>query len=330
MYDEMKMDSDSISDERSIINRMRSIVVAVLFSLLTACSEAPSLTLTVGSNQWPGYETLHLAKKLNLYDDYAIKLVELTSATDVINAFKYGQLDVAALTLDEAILLAQDVPDIVVFLVMDISHGADKLIAKPDIKTLQDLVNKRIGVEQTALGAFFFSQVLKKAELSSTQVIVVPTTVDQHLRMMEMDNLDAVVTFEPTASKLLSQGNLSLFDSSEIPDKIVDVLVTTESQINTKNDSLKQLVSAQWEALNYLSSNPIEAAMIMAPRLHVSAEQLLSSYDDLLLPNQQRNQTLLGGELLKTAIQLNTLMVEEGIHNGQVDVRNLISDRFVQ
>jgi NitT/TauT family transport system substrate-binding protein len=106
-----------------------------------ACSESSPPPLSVGSNQWPGYEPLHLAEKLDLHDGYPIKLVELTSATDVMNAFKYGQLDVAALTLDEVLLLAEDVSDLIVFLVMDISNGADKLIAKFYIKTLADLVN---------------------------------------------------------------------------------------------------------------------------------------------------------------------------------------------
>lgn len=313
----------------SIKNLLNSITLLAMIAL-SGCSEPPPPSLTVGTNQWPGYETLHLANKLHLYDSYPIKLVELTSATDVLNAFKYGQLDVAALTLDEAILLARDVPDLVVFLVMDISNGADKLIAKPYVDGLEDLANKRVGVEQTALGAFFFSQMLKAAELSLTQVTTVPATVDQHLRMMNEGNLDAVVTFEPTASLLMSRGNVSLFDSSQIPDKIVDVLVTTRAKLQSKHDTLLRLVSAQWEALDYLANEPQDAARLMAPRLHISAEQLLLSYEGLLLPDKHQNQTLLSESLSSTASKLNTLMVDEGIITHTIRTNDLITDELVR
>jgi NitT/TauT family transport system substrate-binding protein len=314
----------------SIKRHLAIPIFLAIITLLTACSESAPQPLSVGSNQWPGYEPLHLAQKLGFHDGYPIKLFELTSATDVMNAFKYGQLDVAALTLDEVILLAEDMPDLVVFLVMDISNGADTLIAKPHITSLADLANQRIGVEETALGAFFFSQVLKAANLTRSDVTVVPTTVDQHLRMMESDNLDAVVTFEPTASTLVLQGNVSIFDSSQIPDTIVDVLVTTRPVLEAKYNTIQTLVSAHWDALDYLTHNPEEAAKLMAPRLHISSEQLLQSYEGLLLPNQRHNQRLLGGELDTTVTQHQSLMLKERIINQNSNLETLISDRLVK
>lgn len=314
----------------SIKRHLAIPIFLAIITLLTACSESAPQPLSVGSNQWPGYEPLHLAQKLDFHDGYPIKLVELTSATDVMNAFKYGQLDVAALTLDEVILLAEDMPDLVVFLVMDISNGADTLIAKPHITSLADLANQRIGVEETALGAFFFSQVLKAANLTRSDVTVVPTTVDQHLRMMESDNLDAVVTFEPTASTLVLHGNVSVFDSSQIADTIVDVLVTTRPLLEAKYSTIQKLVSAHWEALDYLNHNLEDAAKLMAPRLHISSEQLLQSYEGLLLPNQRHNQRLLAGELDTTAAQLQSLMLKERIINQNSNLETLISDRLVK
>ena len=40
---------------------------------------------------------------------------------------------------------------------MNISAGADALVVKPQIKQASDLRGKRIGVEQTAVGAYLLS-----------------------------------------------------------------------------------------------------------------------------------------------------------------------------
>jgi NitT/TauT family transport system substrate-binding protein len=312
---------------------MRRLLYALfLLSLLvlSGCSRESTSSLTVGSNQWPGYETLHLAEHLGLFKDVPIKLIELKSATDVISAFEFGQLDIAALTLDEAILVTQAVPDAVVFLVMDISNGADKLIAKPHISTLQDLAGKRVGVEQSALGAFVFSHVLKKSQLEEDEVYLIPSTVDQHLTMMEQDAIDAVVTFEPTSSRLVAEGNIVLFDSREIPNKIVDVLITRKGFLEENISSLKKLVQANWQALDFLQNHPEKAAEIMSPRLAISPQQLLESYEMLILPDQAHNQQILSAELPVTAEELSELMLEENLLHQAPDLQHLITNKVVE
>ncbi len=64
-------------------------------------------SLSVGTNVWPGYEPLYLARSLGLYGQAPIRLVEYASATQVIRAFRNGAIDVAALTLDEVLLLRE-------------------------------------------------------------------------------------------------------------------------------------------------------------------------------------------------------------------------------
>ncbi len=69
-----------------------------------------------------------------------------------MDALRVGSLDLAGLTLDEALLLAQEGVPIAVIWVLNTSAGADALLAKPGITTLDALRGKRIGVEQTAVG----------------------------------------------------------------------------------------------------------------------------------------------------------------------------------
>lgn len=309
---------------------MNKLLTLLLFLLCQACTSEPPQTLVVGSNQWLGYEPLYLARELDLYQDQSIKLVELTSATEVMNAFALGQLDVAALTLDEALKLMAYEPNLQVFLVMDISHGADKLIVNSSIRTLADLANKKVGVENTATGAFFISQILDIAKLQSSDIHIIPSTVDQHLAMMQTGELDAVVTFEPIASRLLEKGFYSLIDSRQIPGQIVDVLIAREQTIIEKKEMLKQLTEAHWKSLNYLKNHPQQAAAIIAPRIEMTVEQLLPSYRNVILPDQQLNAQMLQTEIGNLAGRLAEFMQTKGLLKKIPDTRNIASHVVIE
>ena len=84
----------------------------------------------IGTNVWPGYEPLYLARELGYFDDQPIHLVEHAAATEVIRAFRNGTIDAAALTLDEVLLLAQHGQNPRIVLVMDFSQGGDTLIVQ--------------------------------------------------------------------------------------------------------------------------------------------------------------------------------------------------------
>jgi NitT/TauT family transport system substrate-binding protein len=300
--------------------------------VLSACDEHhyASSPLKIATNQWPGYEPLYLAQQLGFHDKRRIKMIELTSATEVMNAFNLDKVDVAALTLDEVLLLAQRHNDLAIFLVMDISNGADQLIVDQNIQSLTDIKNKRIGVEQTALGAYFLSLILKQAGLKQQDVEVIPVTVNKHFEMMSTQQLDAVITFEPSATRLTSEGFKTLFDSSQTPGEIVDVLVARKGNIEKRPDDYQHLIESHWKSLDYINRHSESAMNLMAPRLHISSEQLIASYQGLVLPNKQMNQSLLGQPLNETIDSVSNIMQQQGMLNSAIDSKNLIDPSVVQ
>lgn len=58
--------------------------------LLVACGPLPEPPLRIGTNIWPGYEPLYLARNLGFYQGSSIKLVEMNSASAVIHALRSG------------------------------------------------------------------------------------------------------------------------------------------------------------------------------------------------------------------------------------------------
>lgn len=317
------------------ILRKGTWMIAVINSLfLTGCMAEPEKALRIGTNLWPGYETLYLARDLGYFEKSPIRLVELSSATDVLHAFRNGVLEVAALTLDETLTLLQTEADLRVILVMDISSGADALLARPSsISGLSHLKGTRIAVENSAVGAIMLTRALERAKLSTEEVEIISATVDNHYELYMSGRVDAVVTFDPVRTQLVNEGAKTLFDSHEIPGQIVDVLVTRKSFLKNRSDILQTLVNGQFKALNYLHNYPEEAAKKLAPRLGITPTELTESFKGVILPNLTANQLLIKGSdplLRQTARELVAMMLERGLLFKEPQIDTLVSDRFLQ
>jgi len=281
----------------------------------------------IGSNLWPGYEPLYLARDLGYYSEEQIRLVEYSSATQVIQAFRNGSVQLVALTLDEVILLRQGGIDARVILVNDISAGGDVILAKPEIESLAALVGRKVGVENTALGAYFLTRALQIAGVSRDAIEVVPIEAGEHEEAYLNGEVDAVVTFEPMRSKLLKAGAHQLFDSTKTPGEIVDVMVVKAEDLEKFGPQVQMVVDGWYGALDHLTSDTEDACERMSKRLGISATEVEASYEGLELPDRDETRRMLSGDeppLQKTAGQLVKVMREQQLIDGEVELSDLI------
>lgn len=307
-------------------------VLAFLVTMLGSCIHRPLSPLRVGANVWPGYESLYLARDLGYYDNSAIQLIDYPSATEVSRALRNGNLEVAALTLDETLTLAATNPDIRVVLITDISAGGDAIIAQSDIKTLAEIKGRTVGVEATALGAFVITRALEQVGLYPEDIEIVSLGVSEHETAFKQGDVDAVVTFEPVRSNLLSAGAHVVFDSNQIPGEIVDVLVVSKSVLDSRRKNLDILIKGWFRALSYLDKNPQDAAERMAPREGIDAEQFLASLELLHIPSLKENQELLSKAdptLINVTKNLSELMFEKELLQKELETRSLLDQSLV-
>ena len=288
--------------------------------------------LTLGTNIWPGYEPIYLARNLGHYDD-RVRLVEYSSATEVIRALRNGLIDMGALTLDELLLLRESGVDMKVVLVTDISDGGDVVMARPEIGSLAELKGRKVAVESSALGAYVLTRALQTVNLKPSDVRVKQIEVDRHLLAYREGTADAVVTFEPVMSRLKNEGAKVLFDSSKISGEIVDVLAVRTEVLGVKNEHLRLLVDGWFKALAHLSERPDDAGRRMADRLQLTSEEVLQSYNGLKLPTLEENRVLLNesnsSSLLASAEKLAQVMREENLLAEKPTLSGLLAPQFV-
>lgn len=309
---------------------LRLISGCALMPFFAACGPAPKLR--IAGHVWPGYELMFLARAEGWLDERQVSLLETASATESMQALAEGRADGAALTLDEVLRVRANGVPLSVVLVFDISAGADVLLARPGIDSPAGLKGRRIGVEQSAVGALMLDQALRAAGLSAREVTQVPLPIDRHEAAWQEGALDALITYEPVAGRLLSSGARNIFDSRRLPDTIADVLAVRASVLDGGSEAVRHLVAAHLRGLAHLASHPQDAAYRMASRLRLPPDRALAAFRGLVLPDNENNRRLLAGTapaLLASARRLSALMASSGLLPAEDDLAGLLRPEFL-
>jgi NitT/TauT family transport system substrate-binding protein len=318
----------------SLASRHGWILIALLpLMLLVSCYRCPDHRLFVGTNINPAHECLYLARSLGYQKTIQARLVELPSASGVLRAFRNRSIDCAAITLDEALLLAAQGQNPKIVLVMNLSHGGDVILAQPEFSTFHQLKGKRIGVESSAMGAYILSRALELGEVPLDEVIIVQLEANEHEAAFRNREIDAIVTSDPVRTHLIKDGALTLFDNALIPNEIIEVLVVREDALATYHQELEELIHSWFQAVDHLNKYPEAAATQMAARTGMSANDLLSAMETLSTPQRQENQQLLGlkdPQFLTILTQLSETMSQRGLLPVPVNAHSLLTDKFVR
>lgn len=178
------------------------------------------------------------------------------------------------------------------------------------------------------------SRALERAGLTYRDIKIVPLEIDEHYRAFIKNKVDAVVTFEPVKSKLLRRGGRIIFDSSQIPNEIVDVLVVEEVYIKKYPDVVQEVVKGWFKALKFWEGNPDKAITVMAKREGLTPEQLKNAFNGIKIPDIKENLTLIdrkNPELRQVAYKLLTVMrTNELIGEGFINIDSLFNGRFIE
>ncbi|MBW8455239.1 ABC transporter substrate-binding protein [Stutzerimonas stutzeri] len=303
---------------------VRGSILLLLFVALLGC-QPESDSIRIGSNRWLGYAPIYLADDLGWTAPSGIRLVEYPNTTGVLRGFRNGMLDAAMLTLDETLLLQDSAAelDLEIILVTNVSAGADALFARAPLTNLKDLAGQRIGVENTALGAYFLSRVLDQAGLRIDDLQVVSLPVHEQAAAFAASEVDAVITFASEGPALESKGARRIFDSRQLPGEIVDVLVVDRQRVT--REQRRRLRALWFDALRTWQDNRGETDPRLHARLGLTPMTLQVTLDGLLMGDRAVNREWFDeGQLQQSIGQLSQYLRERRLLNGS-NPANLIA-----
>jgi len=301
---------------------------AALLAALLGCMREPEPALRIGTNVWIGSEPLYLARDLGHLDLGAVQLVEYPSASEVLRAYRNQAIDGMVISLDELFSLAVDGLQPRAILVVDVSHGADAVVGRRGMRSMQDLRGRPVAVESGALGAFVLSRALALNGMQAADVKVVHLESNEQPSAFEKGQIDGAVTFDPYRVQLLRGGATTLFDSTEIPGEIVDLVAVRASVLEKQPNAVRALLSGWFRALEYMNVDPVGSAHRMGIRQQTSGEQFLAALKGLHIPSRDENLRMLGGaapELALTGRRLMGLMLEAKLLREEVEIERVLA-----
>lgn len=308
---------------------------ATLASALSGpgCQPGDKPPIRLAAHPWPGYELLFLARERNLLDSSLVRLVETPTASANIRALGSRIIEAACMTLDEVLTTRDRGIPLTIVALLDISLGADVLLADSSISSLRDLKGKRVGVEHTALGAVMLESALARAGLTVEDIQMKYVTMDEHEDAVDSRAVSAVVTFEPVKTRLLNKGMKVIYSSASIPGQIVDVIAVRSDLIAPAHfESIRELVQGHFRGLGVWREGGEASRQFLARRLGLRPEDVAMAFSEIELPDIDDNRGWMTGpapRLADTAAALGAAMLNAGLLPSLPGQEGLIDSRFL-
>ena len=299
----------------------RALTLALILSLL-GCSDQTD-TLRIGANRWLGYGPLYLADDLHWMTPSGYRLVEYPHTTGVLRGYRNGLLDAALLTLDEALILQSSGQPVQILLVADVSAGADVLFANAHIQQLAQLRGQRIGVENSALGAFFLSRILDLAKLPASDISVIDMPVNEHLHALRTGQIDAAINFASASASFAPLGVHPLLDSRALPNEIIDVLVINPQRVSAQQ--AKRLRELWFTSQEQWFEQRQDIDPRLSRRLGLNGDELAQTLAGLQIGDRALNQQLRkDGTLLRSLNRLNDYLFSRRLQSKPADIQTML------
>ncbi len=238
--------------------------------------EAELQRVSIAFQQWVGYGPLYLAQEKGFFKEEGLELVFVDEQLDSArrDAFKQGMLDCEAGTID--LLVSKRAEDTPIVAVLEIDHsvGSDGIVATEDIKTVEDLIGKKVAFTRDDVGETFISYLFYKKGMSLDDITIVHRKPDDAWLAFLEGKVDAAVTWEPWLSKAKQRdGGHILISTRQVPEIIIDTLNIREDIVKNNPELVKGLMRGWFKAVTYCKEHPVEASEIIAKHYDVTPEE---------------------------------------------------------
>jgi len=181
---------------------------------------------------------------------------------------------------------------------IDWSRGADAVVAKRGITSINDLKGKKVAVAPSTPSQTLLLFMLEAANLKTTdiQMVEVPTTADAETAF-KSGKVDAAVVWDAQASLREVPGSKVLQSTVTASNIIADVFMGKKAWVNANKDKLRKFYDGWMKAVAEINSDPAakdKAAALMSANLQLSKNDALGMIDALRLTNHGDNINYFG------------------------------------
>ncbi|MGD0023167.1 MAG: ABC transporter substrate-binding protein [Xanthobacteraceae bacterium] len=260
-----------------------------------AGSEAGGGTFRIGFNTWVGYGPLYVAREAGIFkkNGLNVELIRLEGTGERRAALLSKRIEALGSTIDDFVVGLSEGVNGKMVAVLDESRGADGIVAKQGIRTVQDLRGKRIAVQPGFVNHFFLLYVLDKAGIGPTEFQLVPLEPDKAADALLAGEVDVAVTWEPHLSAIKDTKGFELVLTTADPSAqhiIFDNLVIRTDVLDDRTKDVIALLKSWYEAIDYIKGNPEASYGILSKAFDITSEKEVGEMmEGVYFPTPQQN-----------------------------------------
>ena len=213
-------------------------------------------SIYAGWMPWGWIEDSGLMEKWADKYDISVEVVQINDYIESINQYTAGRFDGCAMTnMDALSIPAGGGVNTTALIVGDFSNGNDGIVLK-NKDSLEAIEGMDVHLVELSVSHYLLARALDQVGMSERDVNVVNVSDADLVAAFDTQDVQATVTWNPLLSTIREQPAANqVFDSSEIPGEIIDLMVVNTQTLEANPALGKALVGAWYEAMSIMSAD---------------------------------------------------------------------------
>lgn len=292
------------------MKRFAALLLTLTFSSFsTAATDSFKIcwSIYVGWMPWGyGAEQKIVDKWAKKYD-LDIEVVQINDYIESINQYTTGEFAACAMTnMDALTIPAAGGVDSTALIVGDFSNGNDGVVLKGYDK-LQNIKGQKVNLVELSVSHYLLARGLESVGMSESDVTVVNTSDADMVAVFPTAGVTSVATWNPLLSEILTMpGANKVFDSSQIPGEIIDLLVINTDVLKA-NPNLGKALTGAWYEIMATMSDAGQAGIAARTAMGSASGTDLAGYESQLASTKMFYSAAKAVEFTKSAALKTTM-----------------------
>lgn len=224
----------------------------------------------MGLDSWIGGTPVLIALSREYNRDYSLDLdiKYVTNDRDRITALKNGEIHVTEMTLPAFLKFQKEFPDSgEVIGITDFSRGADGIIARAGINTLNDMEGKTVSYVSDGIGKFILNKFLRLTGLRYQDINPIERKeMSEVIGDLKSGEADLAVSWSPDMNLAIKEINAQkansakmLITTKEAPDLVPTVLVVNKKVAEKYPEKVEAFLKTWYVSAKYIIEKPDKA-----------------------------------------------------------------------
>jgi NitT/TauT family transport system substrate-binding protein len=194
-----------------------------------------------------------------------IEVTQFNDYVESLNQYTAGAYDAVTVTnMDALSIPAAGGVDTTAVIVGDFSAGNDAVFIKGP-GTLADIAGRNVNLVEFSVSHYLLARALDTVGLSERDLTVVNTADPDMVGAFQTPDVAAMVTWNPMVAEIATLPDATkVFDSSQIPGEIIDLMVARTESLEANPDFGKALAGIWYETVTLMVSDTPEGAAARA------------------------------------------------------------------